>query len=58
MDTNDRLIKQIETLRNHMTEIAFTKGFTSDESIEVSQKLDNLLNQYDRMNIESGVKNS
>lgn len=30
-----------------MTEVAFKKGFTSKESIIISQELDKLLNLYD-----------
>ncbi|MGM8211917.1 Spo0E family sporulation regulatory protein-aspartic acid phosphatase [Virgibacillus sp. W0430] len=58
MGSNDLILKQIEILRNQMTEIAFTKGFTSEESIEVSQRLDQLLNLYSRMNVKAKAKSS
>lgn len=56
MGSNEMILKQIEILRNQMTEVAFTKGFTSKESIEVSQKLDKLLNLYSRVNIQTKAK--
>lgn len=46
MNKSDKLLDRIEFLRNKMTEVAFKKGFTSQESIIISQELDQLLNQY------------
>jgi stage 0 sporulation regulatory protein len=43
----ERLLERIEFLRNQMTEVALTKGFTSEESIHLSQELDRLLNLYE-----------
>jgi len=43
---NDLLLKRIEFLRNKMTAVAIDKGFTSKESIILSQELDRLLNLY------------
>lgn len=40
------LIKQIEHLRKKMIYAALTKGFTSKESVRLSQELDCLLNLY------------
>lgn len=47
MSNIDNLLDRIEFLRNKMTEVAFKKGFTSKESIMISQELDKVLNQYD-----------
>ncbi|CQR47854.1 Spo0E like sporulation regulatory protein [Paraliobacillus sp. PM-2] len=41
------LLSQIELIRKSMVEIALSQGFTSKESIHLSQELDNLLNQYE-----------
>ncbi|WP_099157909.1 aspartyl-phosphate phosphatase Spo0E family protein [Virgibacillus ndiopensis] len=46
MCATDKLLDRIEFLRNKMTEIALNKGFTSVESIAISQELDRLLNLY------------
>ncbi|MCT2534340.1 aspartyl-phosphate phosphatase Spo0E family protein [Aquibacillus koreensis] len=43
----NNLLEKIELLRKRMTEVALKKGFTSDESIFLSQELDRLLNLYD-----------
>lgn len=45
-NSNSILIK-IEYLRNKMVEAALSKGFTSTESISLSQELDQLLNYYE-----------
>lgn len=42
-----KLLERIEYLRNEMTEVALRKGFTSTESITISQELDKLLNIYE-----------
>ncbi|GGM20086.1 hypothetical protein GCM10011351_02410 [Paraliobacillus quinghaiensis] len=42
------LLIQIETLRKKMIEVTVEKGFTSQESIELSQQLDRLLNDYEK----------
>ncbi|UFU00863.1 aspartyl-phosphate phosphatase Spo0E family protein [Radiobacillus kanasensis] len=47
MSNVEELLLRIEFLRNRMTEIALEKGFTSAESIYLSQELDKLLNQYE-----------
>lgn len=41
---NKDLIKRIEKLRNKMISVGMTKGFTAEETINLSQELDNLLN--------------
>ncbi|QHS24442.1 aspartyl-phosphate phosphatase Spo0E family protein [Virgibacillus sp. MSP4-1] len=38
--------KEIETVRFKMVEVATWYGFTSKESVEISQELDTLLNLY------------
>lgn len=47
------LLMKIELLRDEMSETAFNKGFTSEESINVSQKLDKLLNIYNNLNVNN-----
>lgn len=58
MGSQDLIVKQIEILREQMTEMAIHKGFTSKESIEISQKLDDLLNHYYRLQRTTKVKSS
>ncbi|WP_304952230.1 aspartyl-phosphate phosphatase Spo0E family protein [Virgibacillus sp. MSP4-1] len=41
-----KLRKEIETVRFKMVEVATWYGFTSKESVEISQELDTLLNLY------------
>ncbi|WP_226034554.1 aspartyl-phosphate phosphatase Spo0E family protein [Aquibacillus saliphilus] len=48
MNYSIRLLLRIEFLRNKMTEVALQKGFTSPESITLSQELDKLLNLYEK----------
>lgn len=40
------LIKEIETYRNKMISLAFQSSFSNQEVVHISQKLDDLLNQY------------
>ncbi|WP_047982170.1 aspartyl-phosphate phosphatase Spo0E family protein [Ornithinibacillus contaminans] len=47
MYDTDKLLKQIEKLRNKMSTVATTKGLNSLEAITLSQELDRLLNSYD-----------
>lgn len=49
MEPTEKLLERIEFLRNKMAEIALVKGFTSYESITISQELDKLLNLYDQV---------
>ncbi|WP_342746714.1 aspartyl-phosphate phosphatase Spo0E family protein [Virgibacillus phasianinus] len=53
----DMLLERIEFLRNEMAKVAFKKGFTSKESIIISQELDKLLNLYDSVLLNE-TKNS
>ncbi|MYL34795.1 Spo0E family sporulation regulatory protein-aspartic acid phosphatase [Pontibacillus yanchengensis] len=45
--TTQQLTERIELLRNRMIKVATVKGFTSDESLAISQELDYLLNMYE-----------
>ncbi|MFZ3579670.1 Spo0E family sporulation regulatory protein-aspartic acid phosphatase [Virgibacillus sp. DJP39] len=56
MSTINLLLERIEFLRNEMTKVAFKKGFTSQESIIISQELDKLLNLYDSVH-RTKIKN-
>lgn len=44
-----KLCKQIETARKQMTELSREKSFCDYEMIKISQKLDTLLNEYERL---------
>ncbi|WP_345241376.1 aspartyl-phosphate phosphatase Spo0E family protein [Pontibacillus salipaludis] len=46
--TKSQLQERIERLRNRMIVVAETQGFTCEESLRLSQQLDELLNQYDQ----------
>ncbi|WP_042145144.1 aspartyl-phosphate phosphatase Spo0E family protein [Paucisalibacillus sp. EB02] len=48
MYDTDKLLKEIETLRNTMSTVALKQGITSLESIALSQELDRLLNMYEQ----------
>lgn len=39
-------LTEIENLRHLLVKSAFDKGFTNNETIKVSQRLDMLLNKY------------
>lgn len=43
----NNILIEIEYLRTKMAETALSKGFTSTESISLSQELDRLLNFYE-----------
>ncbi|MFS0672272.1 Spo0E family sporulation regulatory protein-aspartic acid phosphatase [Ornithinibacillus sp. 179-J 7C1 HS] len=47
-----KLLKDIENLRNEMSNVALTKGIASLESITLSQELDRLLNIYEKLKSE------
>lgn len=49
MYTYDQLLNKIEISRQKLTNIALSKGFTHTEAIIMSQELDQLLNQYQKM---------
>jgi stage 0 sporulation regulatory protein len=49
MYDTDKLLKEIETLRNTMSSVALKQGITSLESIALSQELDRLLNMYEQL---------
>ncbi|WP_110943523.1 aspartyl-phosphate phosphatase Spo0E family protein [Virgibacillus senegalensis] len=48
MENSQVLLEKIEYLRNKMAKVALRKGFTSNESISLSQELDHLLNTYEK----------
>ncbi|MCA0969472.1 aspartyl-phosphate phosphatase Spo0E family protein [Halobacillus litoralis] len=47
MDLNEQgsLLDEVEKLRQKMIDVARHQGFASEESVEISQRLDQLLNQ-------------
>jgi stage 0 sporulation regulatory protein len=53
MHDTDKLLKQIEMLREQMSSVALAKGITSLESIALSQELDRLLNIYEKVRYNS-----
>ncbi|WP_081988551.1 aspartyl-phosphate phosphatase Spo0E family protein [Halobacillus sp. BBL2006] len=42
---NDPLLVKIEQLRKQMSEVALEQGFSSEETVRLSQELDELLYQ-------------
>lgn len=48
MTKKNPLMIEVEELRKQMAQIAVEKGFSSDESVEASQKLDELLNKIQK----------
>lgn len=46
---NNDFFKHIEKLRKKMISVGMTKGFTAEETINLSQELDNLLNLTRRL---------
>ncbi|MBO8155466.1 MAG: aspartyl-phosphate phosphatase Spo0E family protein [Bacillaceae bacterium] len=49
------LLERIEYLRKYLIEVASQNGYTSDESIQVSQELDKLLNVYQKLTTSEDV---
>lgn len=45
-----KLLKRIEVLRRKLNKFALTHNLIDREVVEVSQQLDHLLNQYQRIN--------
>lgn len=43
------LEEEIELLREEMMNVAINKGLIADETIGVSRKLDNLIDQYEEL---------
>lgn len=41
------LMNEIETCRDEMTRVAFKNSLTSPEVLKISEKLDQLMNEYD-----------
>ncbi|MEA4900241.1 aspartyl-phosphate phosphatase Spo0E family protein [Desulfitobacterium sp.] len=44
-----KLLKRIEALRKKLNKLGLTHNLVDDEVVEVSQQLDQLLNQYQRV---------
>ena len=55
MYDTDKLLKEIERLRNTMSSVALKQGITSLESIALSQELDRLLNIYEQLKKNENV---
>lgn len=49
MCATDKLLERIEFLRHKMTDVAMKEGFTSVNSITISQELDRLLNLFNEV---------
>ncbi|MCA0972399.1 aspartyl-phosphate phosphatase Spo0E family protein [Halobacillus litoralis] len=43
------LLEEIETCRDQMSQVALENSLSSQEVLQVSRKLDALMNQYDSM---------
>lgn len=43
------LLERIEYLRKYLIEVASLSGYTSEESVQVSEELDKLLNRYQKL---------
>lgn len=54
--TPEQLLQRIEYLRKRMIDVASKKGFTSKESVAISQELDRLLNNYQNIRNQSKYK--
>lgn len=52
----DDIFKKIERLREKMEQVVQKKGLSSKEAIEISQKLDYLLNEYNRLKYKNNEK--
>lgn len=44
-----KLLKRIEGLRKRLNEVGLTRNLIDSEVVEVSQQLDRLLNQYQKL---------
>lgn len=44
-----KLLKRIEALRKKLNKLGLTRNLVDDEVVEVSQQLDKVLNQYQRV---------
>ena len=45
-----KLLKRIEVLRKRLNKFALTRNLIDSDVVEVSQQLDHLLNEYQRIN--------
>jgi|GEM_PF-5678947 len=46
MNCNNTLLNRIEELRKKLVQVVSDKGYTNEETVKVSQQLDQLLNVY------------
>ncbi|MDQ0350428.1 stage 0 sporulation regulatory protein [Alkalibacillus filiformis] len=56
MKDQERLIyleRRIEVLRKQMIDVASEQGYTSSESVRLSQELDSLINEYLKLDPQS-----
>ena len=44
-----KLLKRIEGLRDRLNKVGLTRKLIDSEVVEISQQLDNLLNQYQKL---------
>lgn len=49
MNKEEVLLQRIEELRSVMTDLVNEKGYTNDETVEVSQQLDYFINCYNTL---------
>lgn len=52
----EKLLNEIEFLRDKMIKTTLEKGFTCNESIAISQELDQLINTYHKTKEKDGKK--
>lgn len=45
--TEQTILKEIEVLRRRLVQIVDNKGYTDSQTIQISQELDYVLNDYD-----------
>lgn len=53
---SDALLKKLESTREKMIQSGLEKGFLNDETIQLSKKLDDLLNLY-QFHVEKEERN-
>lgn len=51
--TEQSAIQEIEFLRQQLVKTVPTKGYTSKETIQLSQELDKALNQYNQIQLDN-----
>jgi len=48
MERNKPILNKIEELRKKLVQVVTDKGYTNEETVKVSQQLDQLLNIYNK----------